>query len=185
MKSNSTTERTVNMALNEMMEWSDVGMIETNVVNGVVLGRVREAFKHYQAEKKLIPKGTRLYKFNTYRSLAKSDAWDQTVSPWWSRYFPFEHDPGWAEKKRLAKNMSVNVREWGRLTSAVREDWNSLEWLLIVTFKADVCGWFGGFSQMPRIGESQSMKKSVKVHLVRLCLGEGCSSTSPICSLRT
>ena len=58
------------MALNEESTWDSVGMFETSTDEaGAVNGRVREAFKGYKAERKLIKQGTELYKFNTEQKL--------------------------------------------------------------------------------------------------------------------
>lgn len=131
--------------VNMNLTWAEVGATSTGPGT-----YVRDAFKNALAEKVLIGAGTLLYKFNNYNSLHGSDAAAQyrPVSPWWSPFHPFRHDPGWAEKKKLAGHLGVSVREWGRLTSAIKENWNSLTYLLVITLKHDVYGFFGGFSQM-------------------------------------
>ena len=123
------------MALNENLTWQEVGFMETNTNEaGAVIGQVREAFKGYKAEKKLIPAGMELYKFNGERKLSREPVTDDSrLSPWWSPVGEYEWDPGLQAKRKIASANAVSLREWGRLTSAIREDWSSLEWLLIVT----------------------------------------------------
>jgi hypothetical protein len=128
--------------------WAEVGVIPTG--GGKF---VRDAFAGGKAEKVTLAPGTVLYKFNGYPNLNGTDpgAAIRGVSPWWSPYEAFRHDPGWEQKRLMAKQFGVSVREWGRITSAVKENWNSLEYLLIVTLKHHADGYFGGFAQMDRI----------------------------------
>ncbi len=129
-----------------------------------------------------LPAGMKLYKFNEYPSLNGSSKYgdppwsgDPTfqdnrqkllyrinniigkhvVSPWWSPYNSYEHDAGWEEKVKIAKQFRINVKEWGRLTSAVKENWNSLSNLLVIYLKADTYCYFGGFTQMARIDKNK------------------------------
>jgi hypothetical protein len=93
--------------------------------------------------------GDVLYKFNDFPTLHAPG--NPALSPWWSPYDPYKHDGGWEQRAKLAKANGVSVREWGRLTSAIKENWNSLSYLLIITLRVAVYGWFGGFKQMARI----------------------------------
>lgn len=137
--------------------WNLVGSIVTDPGTGA---RVRQAFKP-PVRVVTLPVGTVLYKFNGFNSL--QSPWDakagKPISPWWSAYHPYEHDPGWMAKMHIARTLKVSVREWGRLTSAVREDWNALMWLLVITLKVEVRAAFGGFSHMPRMGEGGTSKR--------------------------
>jgi hypothetical protein len=119
---------------------------------------VRSAFqtKFGMPEKVLLPAGTVLYKFNDFRTLHGPNG--NGLSPWWSPYNSYKHDAGWEQKAKIAKANGVSVREWGRLTSAVKENWNSLNYLLIITLKDSVYGFFGGFSQMARIDAGAASK---------------------------
>jgi hypothetical protein len=151
------------MALNETLTWKEVGAIVTDSKTGA---QVRDAFKNQHAEKVLLGKGTTLYKFNDYQTPVAGDEtaalqanplsaqaaryFTMTLSPWWSPYHPFRHDAGWEERKKLARHFGISIRELGRLTSAVREDWNSLQYLLVITLKTPAYAWFGGFAAMPR-----------------------------------
>ncbi len=42
------------------------------------------------------------------------------------------------------------MREWGRLTSVIKENWSSLDFLLTVELAEPVYAWFGGFKGMAR-----------------------------------
>ena len=56
----------------------------------------------------------------------------------------------------MARTLGVSVREWGRITSAIKENWNSLEYLMIITLKDDAYAWFGGFTARSRIDAGQA-----------------------------
>jgi len=111
---------------------------------------VRSAFqtKFNVPTKERLPSGFVLYKFNSHPSLHGPTS--KSLSPWWSPMEPYKHDAGWAEKKKIAKANGVSVREWGRLTSAIKENWNSLNYLLVITLKVPVHGFFGGFAHQLR-----------------------------------
>jgi hypothetical protein len=130
--------------------WAAVGNIVTDT-GRVQHARVRDAFKG-PVEVVRLPPGTVLYKYNDYSSLqsAADGAQNKPISPWWSPYHPFRHDPGWDAKQRLAKHLGVSIREWGRVTSAVKENWNSLNWLCVITLRVGARAAFGGFAQMAR-----------------------------------
>ena len=96
----------------------------------------------------MLPAGMKLYKFNDFMTLHGPD--NNNLSPWWSPYDSFKHDAGWDQKIKMARANGISVREWGRLTSAVKENWNSLSYLLEITLKVPVYGFFGGFAQMAR-----------------------------------
>ncbi len=171
------------VCLNFNRTWDEVGNIVTNRdAGGKPIGWVKDAFKGGVADKVLLPKGTRLYKFNNspvlvdMSWLAKDGVTLEaavTISPWWSPYNSYfhkwsavsgrggstTHDPGWLAKAAMAKTLGVSVREWGRITSAVKENWNSLKYLMVFTLKHDAYGWFGGFTAMSRIDPNQASKR--------------------------
>jgi hypothetical protein len=134
------------MALNADVKWEDLE------------GFVRAAFqtRFGLPTKDLLPAGMVLYKFNDHSTLhgLKGNA----LSPWWSPYEAYKQDAGWNAKLKMAKANGISVREWGRLTSAVKENWNSLSYLLVIALTVDVYGFFGGFSQMIRIDPGQQSK---------------------------
>lgn len=130
------------MILNQDLEWAQVSAmkVDDKLVGG--------AFLENSGEKILLPPGTELYKFNGYPSLTNLKG---EVSGWWQPYQPFRHDPGWLQKVQTAKRFSVSVREWGRVTSAVKENWNSLEHLLVIALSDPVYAWFGSYREMERL----------------------------------
>jgi hypothetical protein len=65
---------------------------------------------------------------------------DFQISPWWTASLPFKHDGGLVQKLKMAEANGVSEREWGRLTSAVKEDWNSLAFLLEIESAEPVYG---------------------------------------------
>jgi hypothetical protein len=149
--------------LNEDQSWEFIGAISTGAQS-----HVRDAFRGRGAQKVLLPIGFTLYKFNASNSLLAAKEEDAvrggplsaagaafygaTLSPWWSPYDEYRGlYPGWLERKKFAKQIGVSVREWGRVTSAVSEDWSSLEWLLVVQLARPVYAFFGVCSQMPRL----------------------------------
>ena len=140
------------MALNQELEWAQVGAISTGS------GTVKDAFRGGHAEKTLLKQGTVLYKFNNDGSLT---GYQGKISEWWQPYQALLHDAGWLQKLEMAKHFGISVREWGRVTSAVKENWNSLEHLLVITLGLDVYGWFGGYSQMARIDSGKDSKRNL------------------------
>src|ERR1700757_3975398 len=113
------------MPLNENLSWAEVGAISTGGD-----GHVKDAFKGGFAKKVLLEPTFKLYKFNEYDTLTAKDS--DKVSPWWSSYEPYEWDGGWKQRKGLSEHLSVTMREFGRVTSAIKENWNSLSYLLII-----------------------------------------------------
>lgn len=143
--------------LNEQNNWGTVGAIVTDEEKNT---QVRDAFRGGQADKVLLPVGTVLYKFNEYPSLVSNKG---AISPWWSPYQPFMHDPGWLAKIEMAKHFQISVKEWGRVTSAIKENWNSLDLLLVITLKSEVYAFFGGFASMDRIDKGTDSKRNLTV----------------------
>ena len=145
--------------LNEELTWSDVGRIVTDPSSGAT---VSNAFQLLFGEptKDLLPAGMKLYKFNDFPSAARTSASSEPISPWWSPSLPYKHDAGLAQKLNIAKLNGVSAREWGRLTSVVKEDWNSLAYLFEMELKVPVYGWFGGFKGMSRSGGGRSKRNS-------------------------
>lgn len=139
------------MPLNENLSWGEVGAIKTGAG-----GSVRDAFKSKHAEKVPLLPGTKLYKFNDFNSPTRPGS--KELSPWWSPYDDYRHDGGWEQRKKLAALLGVSIRELGRVTSAVKENWNSLQYLLVITLSAHVYAFFGGFAQMPRIDQGAASK---------------------------
>lgn len=138
------------MALNEELTWAEVGEISTGP------GKVRDAFQLMfgNPTKDLLPEGMSLYKFNGFNTLSAEAVTAATpLSPWWSPTDPYKHDAGLTQRMMIAQANGVSFREWGRLTSVVKENWNSLAWLLIIELAVPVYGWHGGFKGMSRIDE--------------------------------
>lgn len=142
------------MPINENLSWQEVGAISTGGDN-----HVRDAFKGGYADKVLLPAGFELYKFNEYNSLAPPAA--TTISPWWSPLKDYKHDGGWEQRKKLAAHLGVSSREFGRLTSAIKENWNSMSYLLIIVLGESTYAYFGGFAQMARMDANSQSKRVI------------------------
>lgn len=148
------------MALNEELTWNQVGDISTGS------GKVRDAFQLMFGEptKELLPAGMSLYKFNGYGTLGQGAITDATdLSPWWSPTQGFKHDAGLAQRMLIAEKNGVSFREWGRLTSVIKENWSSLDWLLTIGLKVPVYAWFGGFKGMSRADEGAQSRRNAAV----------------------
>jgi hypothetical protein len=144
------------MPINEETTWEEVGGTSTGGD-----GRVRDAFKGGTAKKVLLAPTFKMYKFNEYNTLTAPNS--ESLSPWWSPYEAYEWDAGWKERKTLAAHLNVNIRELGRVTSAIKENWNSLSYLLVVEVKQAAYGYFGGFAQMARIDVVQASKRDANI----------------------
>jgi hypothetical protein len=144
------------MPINENKTWEEAGNDKTGGN-----GHVRDAFKNGMARKVLLASTFKLYKFNEYKTLTAPDV--NEVSPWWSPYEAYEWDAGWEERKKLAAQLKVSIRELGRVTSAIKENWNSLSYLLVIQVKNAAYGYFGGFAQMARIDSGQASKRDSNI----------------------
>ena len=112
----------------------------------------------------MLPAGTSRYKFNGFSSLAqRAITPDTDLSPWWSPTNGFKHDAGLVQRMSIAKNNGVSFREWGRLTSVIKENWSSLDWLLTIELQEPVYGWFGGFKSMSRIDDKTTSRRNAAV----------------------
>jgi hypothetical protein len=140
------------MPLNENLSWGEVGAISTGGSN-----TVGDAFKSKHAEKVLLTAGSKLYKFNDFNTPTAPGS--KALSPWWSPYDDYRHDGGWEQRKKLAALLGVSIREFGRVTSAVKENWNSLQYLLVITLSDAVYAYYGDFAQMPREDAGASSKR--------------------------
>lgn len=135
--------------LNSELDWSQVGNISTGPGT-----TVSDAFNTSYGipTKELLPEGTRLYKFSGFKSLARDSLDEHTpLTPWWSSVEQFKHGESLAQRRSMADLSGVSMREWGRLTSVIKENWSSMDWLLVITLRVPVYAWFGGFKGMPRI----------------------------------
>ncbi|MBX7103703.1 MAG: hypothetical protein K1X57_06455 [Gemmataceae bacterium] len=155
------------MPLNEELTWASVGKIVTDSSTGAT---VADAFQMLfgQPSKDLLPAGMLLYKFNDEPRVrparfggdpAPSDC---PMSPWWTASLPYKHDGGLEQRLKIAQANGVSAREWGRLTSVIKEGWNSLAYLMEIKLKEPVYGWFGGFKGMARGSGPGSKRDSAR-----------------------
>lgn len=145
------------MALNKEMNWGQVGDISTGS------GKVRDAFQLMFGDptKELLPAGTALYKFNGFSTLGQGVITPDTdLSPWWSPVNGYKHDAGLVQRMKIAEKNGVSFREWGRLTSVIKENWSTLDWLLTIELSEPVYAWFGGFKGMSRIDAGEKSRRN-------------------------
>ena len=146
------------MYLNDENTWEEVGSYDPATNKPSETGAyVRDCFKNGTAQKRLLDTSLKLYKFSHGAELTRENS--NEVSPWWSPYDAWEWDAGWEERKKLAAQLKVNIRELGRVTSAIKENWNSLSHLLVIHLNNGAYGYFGGFAQMCRIDEGEASKR--------------------------
>lgn len=152
------------MSINEELGWSEVGAIVTDANAGTT---VADAFQlaYGPPSKDLLKPGMRLYKFNNYPSIAAQDPppADFVMTPWWTASKPYKHDAGLTQKMKIAAANGVSLREWGRLTSVIKEEWSSLGYLLEIELKESIYGWFGGFKGMDRTSNAAASKRDASV----------------------
>ncbi len=141
---------------NSHRQWhNDVAEEVTDPKTGA---KVKNAFLDGKAVRKLVNPNWPLYKFNDFPTLAAGPEPWRTLSQWWSPYDEYEHDGGWEARLRFAAHLGVSIREIGRMTSVIREDWNSLAYLLVIRLKQPVHGFWGTFQGMDRhAGPSSKM----------------------------
>jgi hypothetical protein len=119
------------MDLNEKLQWEALPVDVQNAFQTRIS----------KPEKVLLEPGMVIYKLNDFNTL--HPVGNKAISPWWSPY----------------QEYSVSIQEWIRLTSAIKENWNSLKYLLVVELKVPVYGFFSGFSSMPRLDVKQQSKR--------------------------
>jgi hypothetical protein len=134
-------------AINSHLTWEDVGSIKQ--------GSKRVSNFFLDGKMVTLPAKTKLYKFNSYPSLRPDAAGN--VTPWWSAFDGYDVDPGWYAKVAMAKMFRVSIREFGRVTSAITEGWNSCEYLAIITLKVDIKVAYGRFKSVLRNDGSGNM----------------------------
>jgi hypothetical protein len=149
------------MILNEDLNWNQVGAIVTDTASGTT---VADAFQlaFGNPSKDRLSAGMKLYKFNNYPSISANDPppADFAMSPWWTASLPYKHDGGLIQKLKMAELNGVSAREWGRLTSVIKEEWSSLSYILELQLSEPVFGWFGGFKGMSRSSGGTSKRNA-------------------------
>ena len=137
-------------AMNEHLEWdevSEIAMGEKTVGNCF--------FRYAEPTKELLPANTLLYKFSNYDSLPDK----RDVSPWWSSVLERQEDSGLKNRLLLAQHLKVNPLEWGRVTSVIKENWSTLEYVIFIETTTPIYGWMGGFSAFKRIDTGKKSKR--------------------------
>jgi len=134
-------------------EWSDLAQVLCDITKPGG-AKILDCFQTIFGDptKDTLDKGTQLFKFNNFPSISQYVHPDTRISEWWMPCAPYKHDAGLAQKIQMAKDMKVSLHEWGRITSAIKEDWNSMEYILTIELSDPVVAWFGGYKAMDRKG---------------------------------
>lgn len=151
----------------------------TNVISGAFWGGIARIVT--------LPVGSYIYRFNNTDALAN---YGGKTTGWWTPYYPLDEDAGFHQRLQLSAALGVKFQEWGRLTSAVSEDWGSLEHLLVARTTTPMSVFFGGFAAQDRLssptGRSQRVEFDASTGLRLLvpeqlaALKEACTSTLPM-----
>tara|TARA_B110000879_G_C10942237_1_gene420316 strand:+ start:98 stop:646 length:549 start_codon:yes stop_codon:yes gene_type:complete len=128
-------------AINEDLTWLTVGAMDTGN------GPVRDAF--IDGKMVILKERFKLYKFNTDASLTPNKT-TGIVTPWWSAYNAYDVDPGWQAKLNMASSLGTSIRELGRVTSAISEDWSSCGFLSIIELTVPIKVAYGRFKHQKR-----------------------------------
>jgi hypothetical protein len=116
----------------------------------------RKAFLGGRAEKRLLPSGTRLYKYTQYAMVHPTRG---TVTPWWSSIKPLHpSDPGYEKNEQYAQNLNVSGKDYTRARWAVTKQWNSLEKVLHAELLLPVYGFAGRVSAQPLDQDDKARK---------------------------
>jgi hypothetical protein len=128
-------------------------------------GNVRRAFIHPRLVR--LPTGMRLYRFNSESPMRPTGDF---FSGWWSPTEAYQHDPGLAQRRQMARHFGVSLREYARVTSAISEPWGTLEFLIHASLTRPAYAAFGGFAAQAR-GNSANRDAAVE--------GRGASAKLP------
>jgi hypothetical protein len=117
---------------------------------------VKQAFKRAAGSKVKLDEGMRLCKLSHFPTLAPPDT--AKLSEWWSPFDAYMYDPGFDFRYLMAARFSVSIRELSRVVVAVKENWNSLSYLLVISLKQPVHAFFGDVAGQLRIDPGAGTK---------------------------
>jgi hypothetical protein len=117
---------------------------------------VKQAFKRGVGSKVKLDEGMRLCKLGHFPTLAPPDT--TKLSEWWSPFDAYMYDPGFDFRYLMAARLSVSIRELSRVVVAVKENWNSLSYLLVISLNQPVYAFFGGVAGQVRIDPGAGTK---------------------------
>jgi len=142
--------------LNAMLEWDrlpDCGGQNKNQIHGAFYGR--------KASKVKLDEGFPIYKLHNFAALTKESSPGTPVSEWWAPYNPYEEDPGFTERMKLARHFGTSLREIARVYLAVSEDWNSFQFLALVRLAAPAYGFYGTVAGQARLHAGKDSRRMV------------------------
>lgn len=103
-------------------------------------------------EKILLPRGKRLFKLSTYHPI-NSRRGGEVTEYWADQYASLKGDWGWDGLQRMVNHLNVSEKELVRLSSAIKLEWNDLDWVWFVELKEDVYGWHGHTANQHKTGD--------------------------------
>jgi hypothetical protein len=137
--------------LNENISWATM---PDN--GGQTRVEIHTAFSGGAATKTRLNPGFEICKLNNYMTLTPNPAPTTVVSAWWTNLDRWGNVVGLEDRVKMAKFFKVSVRELCRVFLAVRENWNSFEYLAVAALAKPVWAFVGGVSkQVRKQGESK------------------------------
>jgi hypothetical protein len=137
--------------LNHTLEWR---MMPDN--GGQTRAQIHGAFIDGAAKKVQFSPGFEICKMHRFSTLAPGNDPTTIVSAWWTNLERWKDLVGFEDRVKMAKVFGVTVREICRVFLAVRENWNSFEYLAVAALAKPVWGFVGGVSQQVRIDPGSS-----------------------------
>ncbi|MCC6493705.1 MAG: hypothetical protein IT424_11880 [Pirellulales bacterium] len=106
----------------------------------------QRAFIARRATARQFPAGTLLYKFTQYGLVGPGGR----ITPWWSGVEPLAPgDPGLAGALDRAARLGHAAKDYARARSAVTNQWNSMEGLLVIRLVRPASGYVGRCAHQP------------------------------------
>ena len=124
-----------------------------NLVWGQMPKDVTGAFIGTPKKVKLEP-GFALCKFTEYFIANRAGK----ITEWWNPVQGYGIDPGLASRQNLARVLGANPSDLVRVTSAVKENWNALTFILQARLLKPVYGFWGQCSKMERLETGQTAR---------------------------
>lgn len=137
--------------LNEDVDWAT---LPDN--GGQTRAQVHAAFIGGSSVKTQLNPGFEMCKMHRFSTLVPGSDPSTIVSAWWTNLDRWNDVVGFEDRVKMAKTFRVTVRELCRNFLAVRENWNSFEYLAVMALAKPVWAFVGGVSQQVRIEEGTS-----------------------------
>lgn len=136
--------------LNAAVTWA---MMPDN--GGQTRSQIHAAFIGGAAVKTQLNPGFEICKMHRFLTLAPGSDPSTIVSGWWTNLDRWNNVVGFEDRVKMAKVFGVTVRELCRVFLAVRENWNSFEYLAVAALAKPVWAFIGGVAQQVRVEKGQ------------------------------